>query len=133
MTAPLLLPAKPALGPRTPDFDPALVAASAANCLLLELETYPKPGLVSHVDSGSHDDMEAATFRASAAAIEPFFGKLAEAGADGAGMSRLRIIGLEAEAAMRAAKWTRDHSVRARCRGADPSKAGSGSTSVGSA
>ncbi|MFL1877236.1 triphosphoribosyl-dephospho-CoA synthase, partial [Hansschlegelia beijingensis] len=103
MTAPLLLPAKPALGPRTPDFDPALVAASAANCLLLELETYPKPGLVSHVDSGSHDDMDAATFRASAAAIEPFFGKLAEAGADGAGMSRLRIIGLEAEAAMRAA------------------------------
>ncbi|SFV37051.1 triphosphoribosyl-dephospho-CoA synthase [Hyphomicrobium facile] len=76
------------------------IGESAARCLLLELETWPKPGLVSHVDTGSHDDMDADTFRASAKAIEPFLGALADAGARGYGMSRLRIIGLEAEAAM---------------------------------
>lgn len=64
------------------------------------METWPKPGLVSHVDAGSHDDMDASTFRASARAIAPFLKALADAGADGAGMERLRIIGLEAEAAM---------------------------------
>jgi triphosphoribosyl-dephospho-CoA synthase len=79
------------------------ISATAARCLLVELETWPKPGLVSHVDSGSHTDMDADTFRASAAAIAPYFRALAEAGAQGCGMGRLRVIGLEAEAAMLAA------------------------------
>ncbi|KQV70175.1 triphosphoribosyl-dephospho-CoA synthase MdcB [Rhizobium sp. Root1220] len=79
------------------------IAASAAQSLLLELETWPKPGLVSHVDTGSHDDMDADTFRRSAAAIRPYFRALADAGAEGCGMGRLRVIGLEAEAAMFAA------------------------------
>jgi len=79
------------------------IAATATACLRLEVETWPKPGLVSHVDTGSHVDMNADTFRASAAAIEPFFQALAEAGGDGAAMGRLRLIGLEAEAAMFAA------------------------------
>jgi len=69
----------------------------------MELETWPKPGLVSHVDNGSHDDMDAGTFRSSAAAIKPHFQELADAAAQGCGMGRLRIIGLEAEAAMLAA------------------------------
>jgi triphosphoribosyl-dephospho-CoA synthase len=84
-------------------FDAAAIAASAVRCLLLELETWPKPGLVSHVDQGSHDDMDAWTFRASAAAIEPYFTAMAEAGADGCAMARLRTIGLTAESAMLAA------------------------------
>ncbi|MGO4125685.1 triphosphoribosyl-dephospho-CoA synthase MdcB [Inquilinus sp. YAF38] len=75
--------------------------ASAA--LLAELETWPKPGLVSHVDSGSHDDMDHTTFRRSAAAIRPFFARLAIAGAAGAEMERLRRIGRDAEEAMLAA------------------------------
>lgn len=75
----------------------------AARCLVNELETWPKPGLVSHVDNGSHDDMDAGTFRRSAAAIRPYLQRLAEAGARGSGMGRLRIIGLEAERAMLAA------------------------------
>ena len=33
------------------------LAAAAVAALLAELETWPKPGLVSHVDSGSHTDM----------------------------------------------------------------------------
>ena len=79
------------------------IARLATRSLHRELATYPKPGLVSHVDSGSHADMDADTFRASAAALEPFFAQLATAGAAGAGMAVLRRIGLEAEAAMRAA------------------------------
>ena len=81
-----------------PDGD--AIAALATRSPLLELETWPKPGLVSHVDCGSHDDMDADLFRASAQAIEPYFAALAKAGADGCGMGRLRIIGLDAEAAM---------------------------------
>jgi triphosphoribosyl-dephospho-CoA synthase len=79
------------------------IARMAVACLRLELETYPKPGLVSHVDSGSHADMDAGSFRASAAALEPFFADLARAGAAGAPMTILRRIGMAAEEAMREA------------------------------
>ncbi|ESY68918.1 MULTISPECIES: triphosphoribosyl-dephospho-CoA synthase MdcB [Mesorhizobium] len=80
-----------------------LIATIAGDCLLEELETWPKPGLVSHVDRGSHEDMDADMFRASVNAIEPYFQDLAEAGASGRNMSVLRTIGLDAEAAMLAA------------------------------
>lgn len=83
--------------------DAPALARLAVEGLRLELDTYPKPGLVSRIDSGSHDDTDAATFEASAAALEPHFAALAEAGARGLGMDRLRRIGLDAEAAMRAA------------------------------
>jgi len=79
------------------------VADLAIRCLLLELKTWPKPGLVSHHDSGSHTDMDADTFRRSADALWPFFGMLAEAGARGCAMDGLRSIGLDAERAMFAA------------------------------
>jgi triphosphoribosyl-dephospho-CoA synthase len=85
---------------RMPDCVADHVAAVAATALLAELETWPKPGLVSHVDSGSHTDMDAGTFRASIAAITPFFGRLTLAGAAGSGMEGLRAIGLEAEREM---------------------------------
>ena len=81
----------------------ARVAGIAVAALTAELETWPKPGLVSHVDTGSHADMTADTFRASAAAIEPFFAELVLAGAAGASMDRLRAIGVAAEHAMLAA------------------------------
>ena len=83
--------------------DVAAISDIAARCLVMELETWPKPGLVSHIDSGSHNDMVAGTFRRSAAAIKPYFQDLADAAAQGCGMGRLRIIGLEAEGAMFAA------------------------------
>ena len=79
------------------------VAATAAAAMLAELETWPKPGLVSHVDSGSHADMDANTFKASTMAITPFYGYLTIAGAAGFGMDKLRAIGVEAERAMLAA------------------------------
>ena len=80
--------------------DVSAIGDLAADCLVMELETWPKPGLVSHVDNGSHDDMDAGTFRRSAAAIKPYLQSLADAGARGCGMGQLRIIGLEAERAM---------------------------------
>ena len=72
----------------------ARVATLATAALLAELETWPKPGLVSHMDAGSHADMDAGTFRASAAALQPFFAELAGAGASGAAMPELRVIGV---------------------------------------
>jgi triphosphoribosyl-dephospho-CoA synthase len=79
------------------------VAATAAAAMLAELETWPKPGLVSHVDSGSHADMDASTLKAGIAAITPFYGHLTVAGAAGSGMDKLREIGVDAERAMLAA------------------------------
>jgi triphosphoribosyl-dephospho-CoA synthase len=75
----------------------------ASLCLRLEVETYPKPGLVSHVDNGAHRDMDAALLSLSAETLMPFFSELAAAGAEGAGMNRLRAIGVAAERAMLAA------------------------------
>ena len=85
---------------RAPHDTFALIGARAERAMLLELFTHPKPGLVSHCDRGSHADMDAAMFRASAAAIRPFMSALAAAGAQAAPMDALRRIGLAAEAAM---------------------------------
>ena len=76
------------------------IAVEAQRALRLEIETFPKPGLVSHKDSGSHTDMDASTFHASTAALGPFFAELAAAGAEECPMSTLREIGLRAESAM---------------------------------
>lgn len=85
-----------------PDGTAAAIGLAAADSLVLEMETWPKPGLVSHRDNGSHSDMDADLLRRSARVLEPWFSELAQAGADGAGMGRLRVLGMEAEAAMRA-------------------------------
>ena len=76
------------------------IADQAVLALLHELAAWPKPGLVSCVDSGSHTDMDAAMLQASAEALRPFFADLARAGQDGSDMACLRAIGLRAEAAM---------------------------------
>lgn len=76
------------------------VAVEAQRALRLEIETFPKPGLVSHKDSGSHTDMDASTFHASTAALGPFFAELAATGFADRPMSTLREIGLRAESAM---------------------------------
>lgn len=79
---------------------PRAIASLAANSLRLEVATWPKPGLVSHRDTGSHHDMDAQTFYRSAAAIEPFFRTLVAAGMQNADMATLRDIGIDAERAM---------------------------------
>lgn len=79
------------------------IGGLASACLALEVDTWPKPGLVSHIDNGSHSDMDAALLRRSAATLAPYFTRLAAAGSEGAAMDRLRMIGIDAEAAMLAA------------------------------
>ncbi len=81
----------------------ATIGRLASMCLKLEVNTYPKPGLVSHIDCGAHDDMDAALMVRSAASLMPYFNQLALAGSQGARMPELRIIGLAAERAMMAA------------------------------
>ncbi|AND86947.1 MULTISPECIES: triphosphoribosyl-dephospho-CoA synthase MdcB [Bradyrhizobium] len=80
--------------------DAAQLGDLASLCLKLEVETHPKPGLVSHVDNGAHSDMDAELLCRSADTLRPFLRDLALAGAEGAGMSRLRAIGVAAERAM---------------------------------
>lgn len=72
----------------------------AVQALLDEVALYPKAGLVSFVDSGSHADMDAATFLASAEALRGYFGEMAQAAADGADFAFLNRIGRGAEARM---------------------------------
>ena len=79
---------------------PQAIAALAERSLLLEISTWPKPGLVSDIDNGSHTDMDAAMFRRSAAVICPFFAELVEMGGRNSDISVLRKIGLRAERAM---------------------------------
>ena len=79
------------------------IGALAAECLRLEVNTHPKPGLVSHIDAGAHRDMDAQLLYHSADTLAPFFAELATAGTVGAGLDRLREIGIAAERAMLAA------------------------------
>jgi triphosphoribosyl-dephospho-CoA synthase len=81
----------------------AALGRLAEACLRQECQTWPKPGLVSHVDTGSHADMDAALLIRSAAALRPAFTAMAEAGAAGADMPTLRRIGIAAENWMMAA------------------------------
>jgi len=78
----------------------ARIGELAAECLRLEVDTYPKPGLVSYVDAGAHGDMDARLLYRSADTLAPFFADLATAGAAESGLDRLREIGIAAERAM---------------------------------
>jgi triphosphoribosyl-dephospho-CoA synthase len=75
----------------------------AVASLHAELVCAPKPGLVTPFDSGSHDDMDAATFYRSLFALRGYFHAIAQAGAADAGFDALRRLGLSAEVAMRQA------------------------------
>jgi triphosphoribosyl-dephospho-CoA synthase len=88
------------LWPPSVNLTPASIARCAASALTEELATYPKPGLVSFVDQGSHPDMDAECFLASIGAIKNFFGEMAEAGADGCRLLDLQRIGISAEGSM---------------------------------
>jgi triphosphoribosyl-dephospho-CoA synthase len=80
--------------------NPDPLAIRAVEALLLEVRTWPKPGLVSHIDRGSHSDMDAGLLERSARSLTPYFVQMAIAGSRGADMPTLRGIGLAAEAAM---------------------------------
>ena len=93
-----LVTAAPVAALRVPS--DAHVARCAVRALLRELETYPKPGLVSLVDSGSHADMHASHFVASASVLRGAFRAFARSGREDGEFAALRRIGVEAEVAM---------------------------------
>ena len=72
----------------------------AVGALHAELACAPKPGLVTPFDTGSHTDMDAATFLRSLFALRGYFVAIAQAGIDNAPFARLRQLGIDAEAAM---------------------------------
>lgn len=73
---------------------------AATLALYDELCLAPKPGLVSFVDSGSHDDMDGHTFMRSLFALRHYFTRIAELGYRQAPFSALEQCGLEAESRM---------------------------------
>lgn len=93
---------------RQPDFTPppslekqaAKLATLAVRALYYELALYPKPGLVSFVDSGSHQDMNAHTFMRSLFSLRRYFYDIACAAYHGADFSKLKALGIRAEQRM---------------------------------
>lgn len=91
---------KPGLGRATQHGFASEVARLAVGSLHAELCLYPKPGLVSLVDTGSHEDMDARTFMRSLFSLRHYFKKICLAGLNDAPFARLKQLGIEAEAAM---------------------------------
>jgi triphosphoribosyl-dephospho-CoA synthase len=79
------------------------VALRAVRSLYHELALYPKPGLVSFVDNGSHTDMDAATFLRSLFSLRHYYARICQAGYDGAPFAELKGLGIAAEQRMLAA------------------------------
>jgi holo-ACP synthase/triphosphoribosyl-dephospho-CoA synthase len=79
--------------------------ACATEAALFEAASFPSPGLVDPLDSGSHSDMDYFTFLRSTAALSLGFARFAEAGIQHQGQVQellpvLRRIGMEAEEEM---------------------------------
>jgi len=79
------------------------VALRAVRSLYQELALYPKPGLVSLVDNGSHTDMDATTFMRSLFSLRHYYARICKAGYDGAPFAELKRLGIAAEKRMMAA------------------------------
>lgn len=76
------------------------IARLAVRSLYAELALYPKPGLVSFVDNGSHRDMTAATFMRSMFALRRYFLAITQAGVVDAPFHVLKALGVDAERRM---------------------------------
>ncbi|MDE3009883.1 MAG: triphosphoribosyl-dephospho-CoA synthase [Pseudomonadota bacterium] len=93
--APALLRRRPA-----PRHDPALLDQLALAALRREAGAWPKPGLVSPVDRGSHHDMDVRLLLAAIDALRGWFAEMAGAALRGACFAQLAAVGRAAEAAM---------------------------------
>ena len=76
------------------------LAHLAGDSLRQELELYPKAGLVSLVDNGSHCDMNHTTFLKSIAALDSYWLEMVELGQHGSAFAELVAGGKRAEQAM---------------------------------
>ncbi len=80
--------------------DDRAIARLALRALHQELSAYPKPGLVSPIDSGSHDDMDASTFFRSLLSLRSYFIEISQAGMRCAPFADLKSLGMAAETRM---------------------------------
>lgn len=78
----------------------AHIARTAQDALLQEVALWPKPGLVTPNDSGSHTDMDAGLFHRSVAALRVYFQAAALAGGQDVEFGHLRRLGIMAERRM---------------------------------
>lgn len=102
--------ASPRVFATTPPAYARVIRNAAVRALQEEVITYPKPGLVSLVDAGSHTDMDATTFARSTLALRHYFSRIAMAGAQCAPFAVLRCLGIEAETGMlRATRGVNTH------------------------
>ncbi len=76
------------------------LARQAVRSLYQELVLYPKPGLVSLVDNGSHADMDASSFLRSLFALRHYFREIAAAGMAAAPFAQLKALAITAEQRM---------------------------------
>jgi triphosphoribosyl-dephospho-CoA synthase len=76
------------------------VRNAAVRALYQELCLYPKPGLVSLADNGSHADMTAQHFVKSLFSLRHYFSSVYHAGARNASFGELQQLGIAAEARM---------------------------------
>src|SRR5215218_4760441 len=97
-----MIPASAALAPARPS-QSVIIGRAAVRALYTELALSPKPGLVSPLDSGAHDDMDMTTFMRSLFALRGYFCAIAAAGAAGADFADLQALGIAAERRMLAA------------------------------
>ena len=79
---------------------PQTLGRFALQSLHQELAAYPKPGLVSPVDCGSHRDMDAALFFRSLFSLRRYFCDVALAGMHSASFALLKQLGISAEERM---------------------------------
>lgn len=87
-----------------------LLSKTAVLSLYKEVSLYPKPGLVSPIDKGSHKDMDYRMFLASINSLRDYFSRIADAGRYGVAFSTLQKLGIEAEARMmKATKGVNTH------------------------
>ena len=94
-----MIPASVAVAPRRSSHA-AIIGRAAVRALYTELALSPKPGLVSPLDSGAHDDMDMTTFMRSLFALRGYFCAIAAAGAAGADFTDLQALGMRAERRM---------------------------------
>ena len=73
-----------------PVWETVPIGRAAIRALYAELALHPKPGLVSPLDSGSHDDMDMTTFMRSLFALRGYYRDIAAAGARGADFATLQ-------------------------------------------
>jgi len=81
-------------------WSPARIGRAAVRALHHEAVLYPKPGLVSAMDTGAHADMSLATFYRSIVALRSYFPTIAALGGAGAPWQSLAAHGQAAEAVM---------------------------------